>query len=204
MTLVYVWPWHTYDSCIHIYEWYYSCIRMTIAHVSLVYMYDSYIRITLIYVRDLYTYDSCIHIEWCDSCIRMTRVYVYTSDITRVYVSLLYTYHICIRMTLVYVYTSDTTLVYVWLLYTYHICIRTLLYTYHSSIRINLVTLVYVYLSKIAYVSVCVVYTYSCWDCYGSFDEQRLFPVKFARFRNSCIRVSEWDCLCECVCRVYV
>ena len=24
----------------------------------------------------------------------------------------------------------------------------------------------------------------SCWDCYGSFDEQRLFSVKFARFRN--------------------
>ena len=24
----------------------------------------------------------------------------------------------------------------------------------------------------------------SFWDCYGSFDEQRLFSVKFARFRN--------------------
>ena len=24
----------------------------------------------------------------------------------------------------------------------------------------------------------------SYWDCYGSFDEQRLFSVKFARFRN--------------------
>ena len=24
----------------------------------------------------------------------------------------------------------------------------------------------------------------SIWDCFGSFDEQRLFSVKFARFRN--------------------
>jgi len=24
----------------------------------------------------------------------------------------------------------------------------------------------------------------SYWDCYGSFDEQQLFSVKFARFRN--------------------
>jgi len=24
----------------------------------------------------------------------------------------------------------------------------------------------------------------SCWDCYGSFDKQRLFSIKFARFRN--------------------
>ena len=32
----------------------------------------------------------------------------------------------------------------------------------------------------------------SIWDCYGSFDEQRLFSVKFARFRNGMSRWWRW------------
>ena len=35
----------------------------------------------------------------------------------------------------------------------------------------------------------------SNWDCYGSFDEQRLFSVKFARFRNSFDFAQIWGIL---------
>ena len=45
----------------------------------------------------------------------------------------------------------------------------------------------------------------SFWDCYGSFDEQRLFSVKFARFRNffdfaQILGILEFDKLWEIQC----
>ena len=35
----------------------------------------------------------------------------------------------------------------------------------------------------------------SYWDCYGSFDEQRLFSVKFKRFRNFFVLNPIWEIL---------
>ena len=55
------------------------------------------------------------------------------------------------------------------------------------------------YIRLYIYILFTYIYTYisqnSYWDCYGSFEEQNLFSVKFARFRNFFDFVQIWGIL---------